>query len=69
MWSCHSGQGPVAESCAHGNKLPTSIKGRKYDSCGLIDCNTSPCSLHGKNFNYISLFSTGLRTNLPPNRR
>jgi len=26
--SCDSGQGPVAESCEHGNKPPTSIKGK-----------------------------------------
>jgi len=26
MGSCHLGRGPVAESCEHGNKPPTSIK-------------------------------------------
>jgi len=39
MGSCHSGQGPVAEFCEHGNKPSTSIKGGKFDRCGLIDCN------------------------------
>jgi hypothetical protein len=37
MGLCHSGQGTVAESCEHGNKLSTSTKGGKFDSCGLID--------------------------------
>jgi len=69
MGSCHSGQGPVAESCEQGNKPSTSIKGGKFDGCGLIESNNSPCSLSGKNISYISLFSTGLRTMLPPNRR
>lgn len=69
MGSCHSGQGPVGESCEHGNKPSPSIKGGTFDSCVLLTVNTSPCSLHGKNFSYTSLFSTGLRNMLPPNRR
>ena len=69
MASCQSGQGTAAESCEHGKKPSTSITGSEFDGCGIIDCNISPCSLDGKNFNYVSLFSTGLRNKLPLNRR